>query len=75
MTITDPRIIHILHVPGLIVVIDLLIGWSGNAEVTNRRTNLEGTSTTETQVMIRDFRLRVHTRIIESSSVIPEIYL
>ena len=35
-TIIDPKMIHILLVPGLIAVVDLLIRRSSNGDVTNR---------------------------------------
>ena len=74
-TIIDPEIIHISSAVGQIAVVDLLMWRSGNGDVTNWWTNLEGTSNTEIWVTIRDSGSSIHTRIIEWSRMIPEIYL
>jgi len=74
-TTTDPKIIHILFAVGQIAVVDLLMSRSGNGDMTDWWTNLEGRSKTEMRVMICDSGSNVHIRIIEWSSMIPEINL
>ena len=64
--------IHILFVVGQTTVVDLLMWRSGNGDVTNWWTNLEGWSNTEIRVIIRDSGSNIHSRIIEWSSMIPE---